>query len=488
MQLMFPLETYTEKHRYKYLALYHAIRDAIHGGMLTGGTRLPSSRWLAGQYGLSRGSVAEAYEMLRADGYIRSDVGRGTFISAEITPSSLEARAEGAAILLSPWGERLLQMSRASRSPFPYLDREQGMNHQELISFGIERMPEDHFPMAAWNRALRAAARELGTENERDPAGDRELREVLARHLQQSRGIRADAEQLVLFSGSMQSIALLAQLLVHPGRQVITEDPGYQGIVRAVTASGGQISAARLDDKGIIPADWDASLLFVTPARQFPSGTVLSLARRRELLAWASRRQAVIVEDNYDSELRWGGRPMEPLKALDTEERVITIGSFSKTMYAGFRLGYAVLPRSLMQPVITAKALYDPLPPGLLEQRALARFMAHGDYARHLRRITRLYGARCICLQQALNRQVGGLFDLQPSDAGLHLYARWLGPPDQYAAFRQAAVRHGVSFRDAGEFALADIPPAACFGFAHLEEEQIEEGARRLAAAWKSLQ
>lgn len=179
--------------------------------------------------------------------------------------------------------------------------------------------------------------------------------------------------------------------------------------------------------------------------------------------------------------------PLEPLKALDQEERVVFVGSFSKTMYASLRIGYAVLPRSLARPVAGAKALYEPMPPARLEQRALARFMLTGGYERHLRRMRRHYGAKQEAFRRCLEQELGELFRLQPADAGLLLYALWRRTPEEFRAFRQAALARGVSFRDADIYRLTPGIPAACFAFAHLDEKMLTRGVYRMKAAWYSI-
>ncbi|AIQ14224.1 aminotransferase-like domain-containing protein [Paenibacillus durus] len=567
-------DEYLAEYRYKYLALYHALRAAILSGNLPGGARLPSTRKLAALYGLSRGSAAQVYDMLSADGYVKSETGRGTFVSrdsfvteggqaaekragqaqdrsgmadestgqaeasagmAEGTVGQTEARAgmgeppreagrnrasiregrsgeapahpgrpgrplsaegsggtslpaEGAAAIpslmadipLSAWARRL-----AARPPV----REQAAG-DSVISFRSAVMPMEHFPYAEWRSALSHAGGRGGgaLAVSAPPQGDEGLRRAIAAHLRITRGIRAEAQHIVTFSGSMQGIVLLTQLLLDSGGQAVVEDPGFHGIRRAVEVSGGVPVPGRVDGSGLVPQDWDARLLFVTPSRQYPTGAVLPLERRRRLLEWAAARRAIIIEDDYDSEFRWSGRPIEPLKALDREERVVYIGSFSNTMFAGLRLGYAVLPPSLIPPVTAAKALYEPLPAGLLEQRALARFMSLGVYARHIRRMTRLYGERGRILRELLAGMPGGLFHPQPGDAGLHIYARWLRGEEEFARFQKAAKRRDVDFRDAALYRITPGEPAACFAFSHLDEEELIEGMRRLSLAWNDVQ
>lgn len=479
MELWLPMDSYELQHRYKYEALYHALRDAIHAGMVAGGTRLPSTRELARQYEMSRGSVAQVYDMLLADGYVRAHRGRGTFVS---DTSTLQEHAGQEAILpLSPWGERVSMLNIHNQNEEPSSIKRE----KPVINFHVQRMPAEHFPQAEWKSALAAVHRGSGSHERSGAAGDLELREAIASHLRWTRGIQADASQIVLFSGSMQGITLLAQLLIPEGAAVVLENPGYQGIAHAVKSCGGTIIPAEVDSGGIIPQRWEAQTLFVTPTRQFPTGAVLGLDRRRAILEWASERNAVIIEDDYDSEFRWGGRPIEPLKVLDREQRVIYVGSFSQTMVASFRLGYAVLPPALVQPLIAAKALYEPVPPALLEQRALAKFMTRGGYLRHLRRLTRLYGERHAFFVSEMKRELPEPFLMQPGDAGLHIYATWKGSIDSYERFKALALEEGVVFRDAVRYRLTPGPPAVRFGFAHLEKEEIQEGIRRLRLAWE---
>lgn len=498
MNITLAYDQYLAIHRYKYLALYHALRAAILEGNLPGGTQLPSTRSLAMHYDMSRGSVSQVYEMLLADGYVRTVTGRGTFVSkdsfvsasgdnkrdnaalGEVADAAGGGPASERTIPLSAWGERLLTR------PTPLYEQ----RSNNVISFLSSGMRMEHFPYSEWRSALSYAGGKEGglLQSTCPPQGDEGLRKAIAAHLRITRGIRADAEHIVLFSGSMQGIVILTQLLLDAGGVAVVEDPGFHGIRRAVEINGGRLLSGKLDDSGLIPEDWDARLLFVTPSRQFPTGVVLPLERRRILLEWAQRHDAVIIEDDYDSEFRWSGRPIEPLKALDRGEQVVYIGSFSNTMFSGLRLGFAVLPPSLVKPTIAAKALYEPLPVGLLEQRALARFMNTGGYSRHLRRMTRIYGERGRMLRNLLSEQLVELFQLLPGDAGLQVYARWLRSREEFVAFRAAARRRGTDFRDAALYQVSAGEPAACFAFAHLNAVELEEGIKRLLLAWEDVQ
>ncbi|ANS75596.1 hypothetical protein AWM70_14160 [Paenibacillus yonginensis] len=514
-----PWEQALTTYRFKYLALYHAIRSMIRDGSLPEGTRLPASRELAELYGLSRGSVAQAYDMLLAEGYVVARVGRGTFVAAgfaearnkqkpaERGVAADEARRDirdgaghvsagltcpeadggeeadgskgGMKLNLSPWAARLLELHKQAEAEAGEEAAQagrKGSSASSRVSFaGGGAKPPAEFPHAAWRSAL-AWASSAAYDGAADVFGDAGLRAAIAAHLRSSRGIAADPASICCFSGSMQAIALLSQLLLGEGARAVAEDPGYPGIRLAAAAAGAAVIPAEVDGRGIVPRDWDARVLFVTPGRQFPTGAVLAPERRRELLAWAVRRNAVIVEDDFDSEFRWAGQPMEPLMAQDRGERVVFVGTFTKTLFPALRIGYAVLPPPLVEPVRRAKALFEPASPALLEQRTLARFMARGDYDKHLRRMRRIYGARYEVFRREMQTRLGSLFAPLPLNSGLHVYARWRRSQEDYRLFSDACRREGILFRDVEVYWTGPHPPGACFFFAHLHPEEIAWG------------
>nr|WP_256123742.1 aminotransferase class I/II-fold pyridoxal phosphate-dependent enzyme [Paenibacillus chitinolyticus] len=345
------------------------------------------------------------------------------------------------------------------------------------VVFELSGTDSSAFPRQAWNRCLHEQVRSAAFLESplRDPQGDYSLRSAIALHLRRSRSIDADPDCVAIVNGSMQAIALTMQLLVGPGDEVVVESPGYSGAVRAAAAAGGVPVDAPVDGQGIIPQPWNARLLFVTPGRQFPTGAVLPLKRRQELLRWAKERGAVIIEDDYDTEFRYAGRPLEPLKALDREGRVLFVGTFSRTMYAGLRLGYAVLPPSLVEPFRRAKQHYEPLTTGMMEQRALASFMNSGAYERHLRRMQRVYGEKAALLRSGLTA-LDPAFEWMPSEAGLHIFGWWKGGAEAYRRFAAECAERGVFWRDAGQHVRCGGRPAACFGFGHLSPEEIGRG------------
>jgi GntR family transcriptional regulator/MocR family aminotransferase len=363
------------------------------------------------------------------------------------------------------------------------------------VSFVTEGLSAARFPWQEWKSEVARQWKRIGAYGSRgleDSAGSLSLRKAIAGRLRRERGIPCDEEDIVVTSGSMQAIALLAQLLLEEGKTAVVENPCYKGIERAIRATGAGLISQRTDRSGIVPQDWEATLLFVTPTRQFPTGVVLGYERRQELLLWASKRKAFIIEDDYDSDFRWGGRPLEPLKALDKEGRVVYVGTFSRSMGTSLRIGFAVVPRELLQPLLLAKKLYDPYPTSLAEQQALAGWMSGGGYDRHMRKTRRLLGKLERKLRECLETSLAGLFTPFPADAGMHVYARWEGTEADYERLIREGAVQGVRWKNGSAYELPSAerpktPLSAIFGFAHLTEREIEEGIRRIRRAAEAL-
>jgi GntR family transcriptional regulator/MocR family aminotransferase len=485
LEFLLPFSAYERKYPTKYLALYHTLRDEILHGRLQAGLKLPSSRVLAQLYQLSRGTVSQVYEMLHAEGYLSSQPGRGTFVAYDGGLQREKPLISGEA-KLSTWGLRVKSFSTGKEKA---AGSNRGQGHSR-IRFHTGMSDGLLFPREEWNRHMYEQVRRMTESSQSDilPAeGLLELREAIAQQLRRERGIDTSAERIVIVNGSMQAIALLTQILVDPGDPVIVESPGYSGVSRAVLAAGGKPVYATVDEQGLIPQAWESRLLFVTPSRQFPTGAVLSMERRQQLLRWAAERDAVVVEDDYDSEFRHRGRPLEPLKGLDQEGRVVYIGTFSKTMLRNLRIGYVVLPASLHASFAAAKRLFEPQPAGLLEQSTLAAFMQSGGYARHLRRMRRVYAGKFLQLQSLLQENLSTHFDWVEGDAGLHLFGWWRGEPAAYAAYAAACEKAGVSWIDAGPYHMPRGRAGACFGFAHLTESEMRESVRILREITKNV-
>jgi GntR family transcriptional regulator/MocR family aminotransferase len=476
--------------------VYDRLRRDILGGRLRPGERLPSSRALARSLRVSRTTVVLAYEQLLAEGYLETRPASGTFVSRVLPeegprpnvqspgPEVPAARPEVGRETLDPglsrWGARLLEAGRAAPET------------------GARRLPYDFrpgrpdwtaFPRGLWRRL--AARRWAGASDELasygDPAGYRPLREAIAAHLARSRAVRCSVDQVVVVNGSQQAADLLARVWLDPGDAAAVEDPGYPEAALALRAYGVYVLPTPVDGDGLVverlprPADPQAPrLVYVTPSHQFPTGTVLSLGRRLALLEWAAARGALVVEDDYDSEFRYEGRPLESLQGLDTTGLVAYVGSFSTALFPPLRVGYAVLPLRLVEPFVAAKWLAD-RQTATIEQQVLADFIAEGHFARHLRRMGRLYRERRDILLDALRRHLAETVQPGGTGAGLHLVG-WLSPELDEDAVAAAAAASGVGVYPLGRFRLrGGGRPGLLLGYAALDERQIHEGVRRLA-------
>jgi GntR family transcriptional regulator/MocR family aminotransferase len=484
--------------------LYERLRSDILSGRFRGGEKLPSSRALASSLRLSRTTVVLAYEQLLAEGYLEARPGSGTFVSEDVplNPSGTPSRpvssrwSENAehrkrrlagrsadAPSLSRWGARLFEAAQAApAAPSAYLP----------FDFRPGRPAWKEFPWQTWRRLAgrfwAGPPRELASYG--DPAGYAPLREAISAHLGRSRGVRCEPRQVVVVNGVQQAVDLLARIWLDPGDAAAVEDPGYPEAALALRAYGVYVLPIPVDTEGLqvhrLPAaatqhPQPPRLIYVTPSHQFPTGTVLSLRRRLALLEWAAERDALVVEDDYDSEFRYEGRPLESLQGLDRAGSVAYVGSFSTALFAPLRLGYAVLPERLLAPFVAAKRLAD-RQTATLEQWVLAEFMGGGSFVRHLRRMGRLYRARREALLTSLRRELSDWVEPDGAGAGLHLIG-WLRPDLDEAQIAQQAARAGVGVYPLGRFRLGAMErPGLLLGFAALDEVEITEGVRRLAA------
>ncbi|MBO9539742.1 PLP-dependent aminotransferase family protein [bacterium] len=466
-----------------YHQLYEALRQAILSRRLAPGDRLPSTRDLANALAVSRTTVTVAYDQLFAEGYLVARTGAGTFVSSELPDALLKPAApEFAApatrppLPLSAYGVRL-----ASAGPL------RGASHPAAITFGHYGRPAlDEFPIDIWRRLMLRHARSgrapLGYTE--DAQGHAPLREALATYLQRSRAVRCTPEQIVIVGGSQQGLDLITRLLVDAGDGVALEEPGYLGARHAFMTAGAQLIPVPVDDAGLVVDQLPAGvkLVHVTPSHQFPTGVVLSLPRRLALLDWARTQGALIVEDDYDSEFRYGDRPIPSLQGLDTAGVVLYVGTFSKILFPALRLGYMVVPPEWAPLFARAKWLADRQSP-LLEQLALTDFIVEGHLERHLRRMRVLYEGRRRCLLQALHEHLGERVTILGDHAGLHVTIRLRTHLDGEAiAQRAAALGVGVATTRACYMGNPEETELV-LGYADLDERSIEVGVRRLAAA-----
>jgi GntR family transcriptional regulator/MocR family aminotransferase len=472
-----------------YRQLYERLRGQILAGRLDAGARLPSTRALAGTLGVSRTTTALAYDLLLQEGYVESRVGDGTRVAR------LHAQPRGAAPTRPPASappERAAPVSRRGRLlaelPYPEAVAVQEAGAAEN-PFRISQPDVAHFPYATWGRLVaRHARRSLpDVALYQQIAGYAPLREAIAAHIALARGVRCSPEQVIVTAGAQGALALVAQVLLDHGDPVWLEDPGYTGARGALLAAGAVPIPIPVDREGLDVAAGrrrcpGARLAVVTPSHQFPTGVTMSLRRRLALLAWAREAGAWIVEDDYDSEYRFGGRPLEALHGLDDEGRVLYVGTFSKVLFPALRLGYLVVPPGLPPAVRAARRLVDIHPP-ILEQMALADFIAEGHFARYVRRMRPLYQARRDALVEALRRELGGLLEVVVPQAGLNL-AAWLPAGPCGRAVAACVVEHGLALPTLSQFSVRPLERDGwLFGFAGASPEALRAGVRALARA-----
>jgi GntR family transcriptional regulator/MocR family aminotransferase len=345
----------------------------------------------------------------------------------------------------------------------------------------------DRFPWSTWSRLLGRRARELHRDwlDYSDSAGYLPLRRALARYLHTSRGLTCEPEQVLIVRGSQQGLDLAARVLLDPGDTVWIEDPGYPAARIAFEAGGAEEVPVPVDDEGLVVEAGverapDARLAYVTPSHQYPLGVTLSLHRRLELLRWARRADAWIVEDDYDSEYRYAGRPLASLAGLDGGRHVIYLGTLSKVLFPALRLGYLVVPKEHVDAFVGARYASD-RHTGVLEQAVVTDFFDEGHFARHIRRMRKLYAERQRCLAEALAEHAEDALELRPSRTGLHDVG-WLRRHTDDAAVAARAVEAGVHVKALSAYRReASLPPALLFGYAGFPEDELQTAARRLA-------
>lgn len=464
--------------------LYAHVKDAILDGSLGASVRLPATRGLCGQLGVSRQTVQAAYEQLMAEGYLDGAVGKGTFVSAALPPAAMAP--SGAAHATQP----LRPLSSRGAALAAGMAR---VRHHDgpLCAFRVSMPGLDLFPFATWRKLeahhWRHSTARLGYSD--DGAGFLPLRELLCAYLKASRGVRCSPAQIVITAGSQQALYLLAQLLLAPGDAVWVESPGYQGAVAPFAVAGARVCPVPVDAEGMdvacAAAQYpDAKLVFATPSHQLPLGTTMSLRRRLALLRWAERQRAWIVEDDYDSEYRYTGPPLASLQSLDRSDCVLYVGTLSKVMFPGLRLGYVVAPPELAAALARAKAVVDRHSP-VVAQAALADFISQGHFARHIRRTREAYGERREALLDALQARLAGRLRCGPSDAGLDLCVHFTGGDDEDAV-AQRAREAGIDLRTLGYYANPDagaacaVDPGLLLGFSAFRPDEIRAGVRTL--------
>jgi GntR family transcriptional regulator / MocR family aminotransferase len=478
-----------------YKQLYERFRRGILTGQLERGVRLPSTRHLANELGISRTTAVLAYERLLLEGYLQSRVGRGTVVAHDLPiPPVLDQPAlteltETPADALQPSGLRLASQVHLLQEALAPL-------HFEGSPRGAYQGGEpavEQFPYETWARLIARRARQSLREaaHYQAPAGYFPLREAIATHLNLTRGVRCTPEQVILTTGSQGAIDLAVRTLLNPGEEVWLENPGYFGARGAMLAAGARLIPVAVNEQGL---DVDSGrqrcpsprLIWTTPSHQFPTGVTMSLPRRMNLLECARRAEAWILEDDYDSEYRWSGRPLEALQGLDDTGRVLYIGTFSKVLFPALRLGYLVAPTRLLNPLLATRYFRDIHLP-VLEQMALCDFLHEGHYGRYLRQTLRYYRQRRELLLTALRAHLRGLLEIYAPEAGLRLVG-WLPPDIDDRRAAELAATAGVEVAPLSRYSLEALPRGGLLlSFASSDQEELLLGVKRLAVALKEL-
>ena len=456
-------------------SIYRQLAAAILEGRLAGGEPLPPSRALAAELGVSRTTIAAVYDRLTAEGFLSTRRGSGTFVAPGRVSMPTRRAPRGRVLAPRPvWAGMTFSSTDHRRAPF---------------DFAIGVPDTELFPIAQWRRNVAHELRSASAlmDGYGHPSGLPELRAAIARHIGLSRSVAADADDVIVTSGAQQAFDLIARVLVGPGDVVAVEEPGYPPIRALFESLGAVVTGVRVDEEGIVVSELPtrARLVYTTPSHQFPTGVRTSLDRRLELLAWAEARNAVIIEDDYDSEFHYGAGALDPLQSLDRSGRVVYVGTFSKTLLPTLRIGFLVAPASLTPALSAAKRLSD-WHTETVGQGALARLLESGAFAGHVRRANRIYAGRRARIIDGVERELGRWLEVVPSVAGLHLFAQLRSDvPLRVSAVTDAAAAAGIGIQSVASFATdADSEQARrgfVLGFGVIDETNIDAGLHRLA-------
>jgi GntR family transcriptional regulator / MocR family aminotransferase len=468
-----------------YRQLYDWFRRAILDGQMRPGQRVPSSRSLAAELQISRIPVLNAYEQLLAEGYFEAFVGAGTCVARSIPDDLLNPPAAKA--------KKGLEATVEKRGPRPMSHRGMALTHlpaqtwlDTLGAFRVSLPALEHFPVGVWSKLVaRHSRRSLrGMMAYGGAMGYLSLREAVAEYLGASRGVRCEPSQILVTTGSQQALQLSAQVLLDPKDKVWMEEPGYPSARHAFMMAGAEVLPVGVDHDGtnvaeIIQHSRDARVVYVTPSHQYPMGMTMSATRRMLLLNWALRSGAWIIEDDYDSEYRFGSRPVASLQSMDADERVIYVGTFSKVMFPSLRLGYVVVPKDLVPAFSVARDAADVFS-STLYQAVMTDFIREGHFARHIRRMRMLYMERRTALVKAIGDQMGDTLEVIGAEAGMHLVALLPRATSDVAITTEAA-RMGICAMPLSSCYIK--PPARgglVLGYGGASAHQIRDGIRKL--------
>ncbi|NEW95244.1 PLP-dependent aminotransferase family protein [Rhodopseudomonas sp. BR0G17] len=462
-----------------------AIRQLIVDGALGAGKPLPASRALAHSLGVSRDTIEIAYGQLHAEGFIERRVGSGSFVAemTEFTPGRRLAQRD--ALL----GNQAPKLSKRGAAMFG----SGGIREQLLPRPFVHGVPETRtFPLQLWERLERQVRKELGAQTllHCDPQGSEPLRRAIADYVNLERGARASADRVLVLTSSQQALSLCANMLLDPGDRIFIEDPAYYGARKAFDAAGVECVPIPVDRQGlsvdqITAQPRRAKAVFLTPSHQFPTGATLALDRRIALIEWAARHQAWIIEDDYDSEFHYAGKPTACVQGLDPHDRTIYIGTFTKSLFPGLRIGYVVLPPQLVKPMTVARTLLDGHS-ATMAQLTLARFMEGGHFGAHVRTMRGVYATRLDVLVRLVRKHLSGLVEPRVPVGGLQLPCVLTSDLTERTA---VAAAHSVGIEVLGLSGLhhaRDGEAGFLMGFAAYTPLEIEGAVKKLAKALRA--
>ena len=463
--------------------IYNAYRNAIVGRGLRPGERIPSTRILASELNVSRIPVLNAYAQLLAEGYLEARVGAGTVISSTLPEQSMLAQKSSARVEMRK-GRRPMPVNRMLLPPsptiVPWLSKRWG-------AFNPGQPALDHFPIDIWSRLVAARGRNmpLAAMHYDDPMGTKHLRKVIAAYLRTARGVRCEADHIMIVAGSQQALEISSRVLLSRGGRVWMEEPGYRFARDAFRINGCNIIPVPVDNEGMdvaagIKRCRDAEAALVTPSHQYPLGATMSASRRLQLLDWAHNSGSWIIEDDYDSEYRYENMPIASLQGLDPGAHVVYIGTFSKVLFPSLRLGYIVVPPELIQRFIAARLAMDLGPPGFM-QLVVADFIEEGHFSRHIRRMRLLYRERRSALLESLTNDLGIDVNVRGEQAGLHVSVTLPAGYNDHEISERAAARAKLWVVPlSSSYIEKPAPQGFILGFSNTSAGEIPHAVRKL--------
>jgi GntR family transcriptional regulator/MocR family aminotransferase len=463
-----------------YKQVYEGYRQAIVNGNLRAAQRVPSTRVLAEELGISRVPVLSAYAQLLSEGYFESRTGSGTIVSASL-PNRGAAPQPKSNVSKTPEPRR----RKISKCCMALPNAEGFYGRRSIKPFSLSQIAFEHFPLHVWNRLVTRHSRSAtaASFDYGDPMGLKDLREVIATYLRTARGVRCEAQQIVIVSGSQQGLEIATRVLLDSGDRVCMEEPGYN-FARSIFASWGcPVVPVPVDGEGLevstgMQRCHGARAVLVTPSHQYPLGVTMSASRRLHLLDWAERNGSWIIEDDYDSEYRYEGVPITSLQGLDHNGRVVYLGTFSKVLFPSLRLGYVVVPADLVERFLAVRFAMD-ICPATFQQMVLADFIGEGHFSRHIRRMRSIYGERRSTLIQCIREELGTAAELPGGQAGLHLSVILKGISDREIAAH--ASRQNLSLMPLSPFyASKAARQGFVLGFGSTPVQKIPAAVHRL--------